>query len=102
MVAGGLLRCADRGRAAGLSAVHGTGDASAAAMGLWMAAVAGGQWLAGEVAAHWSMWSHAVFFLVLAALALAAIVVLALAARPIRRALADDDRAGQVCRTTTV
>ena len=76
--------------------------ASAAAMGLWMAAVAGGQWLAGEVAAHWSMWSHPVFFLVLAALALAAIVVLALAARPIRRALADDDRAGQVCRTTTV
>ena len=41
--------------------------ASAAAMGLclWMATVAGGQWLAGEVAAHWSMWSHAVLFLVL-------------------------------------
>ena len=76
--------------------------ASAAAMGLWMAAVAGGQWLAGEVAAHWSMWSHPVFFLVLAALALAAVVLLAMASRPIRRALADDDRAGQVCRTTTV
>jgi len=48
------------------------------------------------------MWSHPVFFLVLAALALAAAVVLAMASRPIRRALADDDRAGQVCRTTTV
>ncbi len=75
--------------------------ATAAAMGLWMAALAGGQWLAGEVAAHWAMWSHTTFFSLLATLALAAIVALALATRSIRRALADHDRA-QMLRCTPV
>lgn len=73
--------------------------ATAAAMGLWMAALAGGQWLAGEIAAHWAMWSHAAFFTVLAALALAAAVVIALATRSIRSALADHDRAQMLRRT---
>jgi len=75
--------------------------ATAAAMGLWMAALAGGQWLAGEVAAHWATWSHAAFFSVLSATALAAAVVLALATRSIRRALADHDRT-QILRRTPV
>lgn len=76
--------------------------ATTAAMGLWLSALAGGQWLAGELAAHGSMWSHAAFFSVLAALALSAVVVLALTARPIRRALAYDDPAEKGCRTTAV
>lgn len=75
---------------------------TAAAMGLWMAALAGGQWLAGEVAAHWATWSHANFFSVLSAIALAAAVVLALATRSIRRALADHDRAQMLRRTPVV
>jgi POT family proton-dependent oligopeptide transporter len=76
--------------------------ATAAAMGLWMAALAGGQWLAGEIAAHWAMWSHANFFAVLSAIALAAAVVLALATRSIRRALSDHDRAQMLRRTPVV
>ncbi len=76
--------------------------ATAAAMGLWMAALAGGQWLAGEVAAHWATWSHAAFFLLLSALALAAVVVLALATRSIRRALSDPDRAQMLRRSPVV
>jgi hypothetical protein len=42
------------------------------------------------------MWSHATLFAVLAALALAAVVVLALASRPIRRALADDEHVDKI------
>ena len=61
--------------------------ATAAAMGLWLVSLAGGHWLAGEVASRWAMWSHATLFAVLAALAFASVIVLALAARPIRRAL---------------
>jgi POT family proton-dependent oligopeptide transporter len=76
--------------------------ATAAAMGLWMAALAGGQWLAGEIAAHWATWSHATFFSVLSATALAAAVVLALATRSIRRALADHDHAEMLRRTPLV
>ena len=75
--------------------------ATAAAMGLWMAALAGGQWLAGEIAAHWAMWSHAAFFTVLAALAVAAACVLALAARSIRRAVPEEN-AAQILRRTPV
>lgn len=67
--------------------------ATAVAMGLWLVSLAGGHWLAGEVASRWTLWSHAKLFAVLAALALAAVVVLALAARPIRRALADNKHA---------
>jgi POT family proton-dependent oligopeptide transporter len=66
-------------------------SATAAAMGLWLVSLAGGHWLAGEVASRWEMWSHATLFAVLAALAIAAVVVLALASRPIRRALADNE-----------
>jgi POT family proton-dependent oligopeptide transporter len=65
-------------------------SATAAAMGLWLVSLAGGHWLAGEVASRWAMWSHATLFSVLAALALAAVIVLALAARPIRRAMQVD------------
>lgn len=68
---------------------------TAVAMALWLVSLAGGHWLAGEVASHWAMWSHATLFAVLAALALAAVVVLALASRPIRRALADDEHAAK-------
>ncbi len=67
--------------------------ATAVAMGLWLVSLAGGHWLAGEVASHWAMWSHATLFAVLAALALAAVVVLALASRPIRRATKGMDHA---------
>lgn len=67
--------------------------ATAVAMGLWLVSLAGGHWLAGEVASRWTLWSHAKLFAVLAALALATVVVLALAARPIRRALADNKHA---------
>ena len=64
---------------------------TAVAMALWLVSLAGGHWLAGEVASRWAMWSHATLFAVLAALAFASVIVLALAARPIRRALADDE-----------
>ena len=66
---------------------------TAAAMGLWLVSLAGGHWLAGEVASRWAMWSHATLFAVLAALAIAAVVVLALASRPIRRATKEMDHA---------
>lgn len=66
---------------------------TAVALGLWLVSLAGGHWLAGEVASHWAMWSHKTLFAMLAALALAAVVVLALASRPIRRAMEGDDHA---------
>jgi POT family proton-dependent oligopeptide transporter len=66
--------------------------ATAAAMGLWMSAVAVGQWLAGEVAARWGVWSHARFFACVAAFALGALAVLLLATRKIQRASKDEAR----------
>ncbi|MBL9044899.1 MAG: hypothetical protein JNM83_25045 [Myxococcales bacterium] len=66
---------------------------TAVAMGLWLVSLAGGHWLAGEVASRWALWSHATLFSVLAALAFASVVVLALAARPIRRATKGMDHA---------
>ena len=51
------------------------------------------------IAAHWAMWSHATFFSVLAALALAAPCVLALAVRSIRRAVPEEN-AAQILRRT--
>ncbi len=68
-------------------------SATAAAMGLWLVSLAGGHWLAGEVASRWAMWSHGTLFAVLAALAFASVIVLAMAARPIRRATDGDDHA---------
>lgn len=67
--------------------------ATAVAMGLWLVSLAGGHWLAGEVASRWAMWSHATLFAVLAALAFASVIVLALAARPIRCATKGMDHA---------
>jgi len=57
-------------------------------MGLWMAAIAIGQWMVGEVAARWADWSHAALFAGLAAVSLAAVVGLALASRKIAHSVA--------------
>ena len=54
-----------------------------------MAAVAIGSWLAGQLAARWTVWSHATFFATLAALSLGAVAVLAMAGSKLRRALVD-------------
>lgn len=56
-------------------------DRTALAAGVWMAAVAVGQGLAGELAACWTAWSHAAFFAMLAAVSAGAVVVLTLVAR---------------------
>ena len=48
---------------------------------------------AGEIAAHWAMWSHAAFFTVLAALALCCCRRHCAGHRSIRSALVDHDRA---------
>lgn len=60
---------------------------STSAMSLFLVSLAGGQWLAGEVAAQWATWPHAWFFLVLASLALLALMSLAIAHRAIERAI---------------
>lgn len=62
-------------------------SATAVAMSLWMAAIAVGQWLAGEVAARWTVWSHVELFFALAAISLTAVAVLALGSRAIARAV---------------
>jgi len=56
-------------------------ERTALAAGVWMAIVAVGQWLAGELAACWTAWSHTGFFAMLAALSAGAVVVLTLVAR---------------------
>lgn len=54
---------------------------TAFAAGVWMAAVAVGQGLAGELAACWTAWSHPAFFAMLAAISAGAVAVLTLVAR---------------------
>lgn len=49
---------------------------TAVTMGLWLAALAGGHRLAGEVAARWAAWPHVALFATLAGMALAACAVL--------------------------
>jgi len=62
--------------------------ASTIAISLFLVSLAGGQWLAGEVASRWALWSHARVFVALASLALSALLALALARRAIERACA--------------
>lgn len=61
--------------------------ASTTAISLFLVSLAGGQWLAGEVAARWATWPHALIFVALAGLALSALVSLAIAHRAIERAM---------------
>ena len=62
--------------------------ASSIAMSLFLVSLAGGQWLAGEIASRWALWSHARLFLTLAGLPLSALIGLAFARRAIERACA--------------
>ena len=61
-------------------------QASTIAMSLFLVSLAGGQWLAGEVASRWAVWSHARVFVMLAGLALSALATLAVTRRAIGRA----------------
>jgi POT family proton-dependent oligopeptide transporter len=65
---------------------------TAAATGIWMMAVAVGQWLAGEVAARWTVFSHAQFFAGLACLSLGACATLPCQAGKPRRATTEPSR----------
>lgn len=60
---------------------------STIAMSLFLVSLAGGQWLAGEVAAQWATWPHARLFVTLAGHALSALGALVLAHRSIERAI---------------
>lgn len=62
--------------------------ASTLAMNLFLLSLAGGQWLAGEVASRWTLWSHARVFVTLAGLSLSALLALAVSRRAIERASA--------------